>query len=118
VVQGCRAPRRVVSTGPEAPELPTPEQVVENAFDFAEKLLEAQREFARNLLEAAAPALPLAPRLTKVRRRRPTPEAMKAVQLVRWQEEPELREVAVPEPGPNEVLVKVDAAASATPIST
>jgi len=35
---------------------------------------------------------------------------MKAVQLVRWQAEPELREVAVPEPGPNEVLVKVTAA--------
>jgi len=46
---------------PEGPELPTPEQVVENAFDFAEKLLEAQREFARNLLEAAAPALPRQP---------------------------------------------------------
>ena len=35
---------------------------------------------------------------------------MKAVQLVRWQAEPELREVAVPEPGPGEVLVKVEAA--------
>jgi propanol-preferring alcohol dehydrogenase len=35
---------------------------------------------------------------------------MKAVQLVRWQEEPELREVAVPEPEPSEVLVKVEAA--------
>jgi propanol-preferring alcohol dehydrogenase len=35
---------------------------------------------------------------------------VKAVQLVRWQAEPELREVAVPEPGPSEVLVKVDAA--------
>jgi hypothetical protein len=46
---------------PEAPELPTPQQVVENAFDFAEKLLAAQREFARNLLEAAAPALPQQP---------------------------------------------------------
>ena len=32
---------------------------------------------------------------------------MKAVQLVRWQAEPELREVEVPEPGPGEVLVKV-----------
>jgi len=35
---------------------------------------------------------------------------MKAVQLVRWQAEPELRDVAVPEPGPNQVLVKVTAA--------
>ena len=43
---------------------------------------------------------------------------MKAVQLVRWQEEPELREVAVPEPGPDEVLVKWRRRVSATPIST
>jgi len=35
---------------------------------------------------------------------------MRAVQLVRWQFEPELREVDVPEPGPGEVLVKVVAA--------
>jgi hypothetical protein len=41
---------------PEPPERPTPQQVVDNAFDFAEKLLAAQREFARSLLEAAAPA--------------------------------------------------------------
>lgn len=32
---------------------------------------------------------------------------MKAVQLVRWQAEPELRDVEVPQPGPGEVLVKV-----------
>ena len=32
---------------------------------------------------------------------------MKAVQLVRWQAPPELREVDVPEPGPGEVLVRV-----------
>lgn len=35
---------------------------------------------------------------------------MKAVQLVRWQAEPELREIDVPVPGPGEVLVKVEAA--------
>jgi propanol-preferring alcohol dehydrogenase len=35
---------------------------------------------------------------------------MRAVQLVRWQSEPELREVDVPEPGPGEVLVKVEGA--------
>jgi propanol-preferring alcohol dehydrogenase len=35
---------------------------------------------------------------------------VKAVQLVRWQAEPELREVAVPEPGPGEVLVRVGGA--------
>ena len=32
---------------------------------------------------------------------------MRAVQLVGWQEEPQLRDVAVPEPGPGEVLVQV-----------
>jgi propanol-preferring alcohol dehydrogenase len=32
---------------------------------------------------------------------------MRAVQLVRWQAEPELREVGVPEPGAGEVLVEV-----------
>jgi alcohol dehydrogenase, propanol-preferring len=35
---------------------------------------------------------------------------VKAVQLVEWQAEPEIREVPVPEPGPGEVLVKVWAA--------
>ena len=46
---------------PGAPELPTAQEVVENAFDFAEQLLAAQREFARNLLEATAPAQPPQP---------------------------------------------------------
>ncbi|NUR76760.1 MAG: NAD(P)-dependent alcohol dehydrogenase [Thermoleophilia bacterium] len=32
---------------------------------------------------------------------------MRAVQLVSWQADPELRDVAVPEPGPGEVLVEV-----------
>lgn len=35
---------------------------------------------------------------------------MRAVQLVSWQAEPELRDVAVPDPAPGEVLVKVAAA--------
>jgi propanol-preferring alcohol dehydrogenase len=35
---------------------------------------------------------------------------MRAVQLVRWEAEPELSEVEVPEPGPGAVLVKVTAA--------
>jgi propanol-preferring alcohol dehydrogenase len=35
---------------------------------------------------------------------------VKAVQLVRWQAEPELRDVPVPEPGPGEVLVEIRAA--------
>ena len=35
---------------------------------------------------------------------------MRAVQLVAWQAEPELRDVPVPEPGPGEVLLKITAA--------
>jgi alcohol dehydrogenase, propanol-preferring len=35
---------------------------------------------------------------------------MKAVQLVHWQTEPELRDVDEPEPGPGEVLIKVEGA--------
>jgi len=42
---------------PEDSEPPTAEQVVERSFDFAEKLLASQREFARNVLAAAAPAI-------------------------------------------------------------
>jgi hypothetical protein len=42
---------------PGADELPKPEAVVDNAFDFASKLLDAQHEFARSLLAAAAPVL-------------------------------------------------------------
>jgi hypothetical protein len=38
-------------------DVPRPEDVVESVFDFAEKLLAAQREFTRNLLEAASPAV-------------------------------------------------------------
>jgi propanol-preferring alcohol dehydrogenase len=35
---------------------------------------------------------------------------MQAFQLVGWQKPPELREVAVPEPGPGEVLLKIGGA--------
>ena len=42
---------------PGSEELPRPEAVVENAFDFAQQLLDAQREFARNVIGAAAPVL-------------------------------------------------------------
>ena len=37
--------------------LPKPEAVVENAFDFAQQLLDTQREFARGIVSAAAPVL-------------------------------------------------------------
>jgi hypothetical protein len=40
---------------PFANELPTPQEIVQTSFDFAEQLLKAQREFAENLIAAAAP---------------------------------------------------------------
>jgi hypothetical protein len=42
---------------PFAEELPTPKQLVESSFAFAEQLLKAQREFAEQVLEATAPVL-------------------------------------------------------------
>jgi hypothetical protein len=37
--------------------LPKPKDVVENTFDYAEKLLKAQRDFAKEIFTAAAPVL-------------------------------------------------------------
>jgi hypothetical protein len=37
--------------------MPSAQDVLEGSFDFAEQLLQAQREFTRNLLAAAAPAV-------------------------------------------------------------
>ena len=48
-------------TLPGAAELPKSEAVVENAFDFAQKLLDAQRDFARKVIAAAAPVLERSP---------------------------------------------------------
>jgi len=39
---------------PFVKELPTPLEIVESSFDFAEQLLKAQREFTENLLDATA----------------------------------------------------------------
>jgi len=43
---------------PFADKLPTPKALVETSFRFAEELLKAQREFAENIVAAAAPVLP------------------------------------------------------------
>ena len=43
---------------PLADRLPTPEDVVTSAYDFAEKLLANQRQFADELLKATSPLLP------------------------------------------------------------
>jgi hypothetical protein len=41
---------------PYADKLPTPSEVVADAYDFAEQLLAAQRKFAEDVLQATAPA--------------------------------------------------------------
>jgi hypothetical protein len=43
---------------PLADKLPTPEAVVTSAYDFAEKLLSSQRQFAEELVKATAPLMP------------------------------------------------------------
>ena len=45
------------SSIPSADALPQPREVIDNAFDFAQKLLDAQRDFAENVLTAASPVL-------------------------------------------------------------
>ena len=40
---------------PFADELPTPQELVANVFDFSEKLLANQRQFVQSLIEATAP---------------------------------------------------------------
>lgn len=42
---------------PLADEFPTPKEIVETSFGFAEQLLRAQREFVESVLSAAAPVL-------------------------------------------------------------
>jgi hypothetical protein len=40
---------------PYADQLPKPEALVNGAYDFAEQLLSAQRKFAKDVLQVAAP---------------------------------------------------------------
>jgi hypothetical protein len=42
---------------PLAERLPKPEDVVASAYDFAEKLLSSQRQFAEELLRTTAPLM-------------------------------------------------------------
>jgi hypothetical protein len=56
----AEAVERLVPSTPAVPfaeQLPSPQEVVHTSFDFAEQLLKAQREFAENVLSAAAPVL-------------------------------------------------------------
>jgi len=41
---------------PTSEELPSPQEIIQTSFGFAEELLKAQREFAENVLAAASPA--------------------------------------------------------------
>ena len=58
VATWARAVQDVSPSAPPIPnidELPKPQEVVDNAFDFAQKLLDAQRDFAQNVISAASP---------------------------------------------------------------
>ena len=44
---------------PLVDRLPKPEDVVANAYDFAEQLLASQRKFAEDMLKATAPLTPV-----------------------------------------------------------
>jgi hypothetical protein len=57
----AKAVEGIVPAVPASEHLPKPEAVVETAFDFAQKLLDAQREFARSVIAAAAPAFEKTP---------------------------------------------------------
>jgi hypothetical protein len=50
---------------PFADKLPTPQQLVASAYDFAEQALASQRKFAEDLLSATAPLLSVGTPATK-----------------------------------------------------
>ena len=52
------APKLPAVNVPLADRLPKPEDVVANAYDFAEQLLASQRKFAEDMLHATAPLTP------------------------------------------------------------
>ena len=51
-------PKLPAANLPFADKLPKPEDMVANAYDFAEQLLASQRKFAEDMLKATAPLLP------------------------------------------------------------
>ena len=58
-------PSLPVSAVPFADKLPKPKDLVEDAFDFAAQLLDAQRKFAENVLQVTAPVVDEAPAAAK-----------------------------------------------------
>jgi hypothetical protein len=56
----AEAAERIVPQTPALPfseQLPSPQEIVQTSFNFAEQLLKTQREFAENVLAAAEPVL-------------------------------------------------------------
>jgi len=56
----AEAVERIVPQTPTLPfseQLPSPQEIVQTSFNFAEQLLKTQREFAENVLAAAEPVL-------------------------------------------------------------
>lgn len=54
------AVEKIVPDMPAVPfsdQLPSPQEIVQTSFQFAEQLLKAQREFAESVLKAATPVL-------------------------------------------------------------
>jgi hypothetical protein len=50
-------PSLPVPSAPFADKMPTPTEVVRNAYDFAEQLLAQQRKFAEDVVDATTPVL-------------------------------------------------------------
>ena len=46
-----------IPSHPLADELPSPNEIIQTSFEFAEQLLKAQRDFAESVLAASAPVL-------------------------------------------------------------
>jgi hypothetical protein len=51
-------PKVPAASLPLADRLPSPQDIVTSAYDFAEKLLSGQRQFAEELVKATAPLRP------------------------------------------------------------
>ena len=58
-------PSLPVPAVPFTDKLPKPKDLVEDAFDFAAQLLDAQRKFAENVLQVTAPVVDEAPAAAK-----------------------------------------------------
>jgi hypothetical protein len=64
IIEGIRAWANAVEKAipnvpatPYADELPTPHEIVQTSFEFAEQLLKSQRQFAEGVLDAASPVI-------------------------------------------------------------